>query len=163
MPIRPATQDDLPDIQSIYAHHVLHGTGTFEEIPPSLEDITSRFHAITGAGHAWLVADDPSGLLGYGYYGPFRARSAYRFTVEDSVYIRDDARGRGTGKALLHALITQARQSNLTQMLALIGDTENRGSIALHEAANFTHTGTLKAVGHKHNRWLDVVTMQLTL
>jgi phosphinothricin acetyltransferase len=163
MPIRLATPADLPEIQSIYAHHVLHGTGTFEEIPPSLEDITARFHAITGAGHAWLAATDASGLIGYGYYGPFRARSAYRFTVEDSIYIRDDARGQGLGKALLHALITQASNQNLTQMLALIGDSENHGSIALHKTAGFTHTGTLKAVGHKHNRWLDVVTMQLTL
>jgi len=163
MSIRPATPDDLPEIQSIYAHHVLHGTGTFEEIPPSLEDIASRHQAIIAGGHTWLVAEDPSGILGYGYYGPFRARSAYRFTVEDSVYIRDDARGRGLGKALLNALIAAARQANHTQMLALIGDTQNHGSIALHEAAHFTHTGTLKAVGFKHNRWLDVVTMQLTL
>jgi phosphinothricin acetyltransferase len=163
MLIRPATPDDLPEIQSIDARHVLHGTGTFEEIPPSLEDIASRHQAIIAGGHTWLVAHDPSGILGYGYYGPFRARSAYRFTVEDSLYIRDDARGQGVGKALLTALITEARQANHTQMLALIGDTENRGSIALHEAANFTHTGTLKAVGFKHNRWLDVVTMQLTL
>jgi len=163
MHIRPATLQDLPEIQSIYAHHVLHGTGTFEEIPPSLEDIAARHQAIIAGGHTWLVAADPSGILGYGYYGPFRARSAYRFTVEDSIYIRDDARGQGLGKALLNALITKARQANHTQMLALIGDTENRGSIALHEAAAFTHTGTLKAVGFKHNRWLDVVTMQLTL
>jgi L-amino acid N-acyltransferase YncA len=161
--IRAATPADLPDIQAIYAHHVLHGTGTFEEIPPSLEELTIRFHAITQAGHVWLVAPDATGLRGYGYYGPFRARSAYRFTVEDSIYIREDARGQGLGKALLDALITQARTQNLTQMLALIGDSDNHGSIALHQAAGFTHTGTLKAVGQKFNRWLNVVTMQLTL
>jgi phosphinothricin acetyltransferase len=160
MQILSATEGDLPEIQAIYAHHVLHGTGTFEEVPPALEEMTARFEAVRKAGYAWLVARDAAGCLGYGYYGPFRARAAYRFTVEDSIYVREGERGKGIGKALLKALLAEATAAGLKQMLALIGDTQNTGSIALHAALGFQHTGTLRDVGHKHGRWLDVVTMQ---
>jgi phosphinothricin acetyltransferase len=160
MDIRPATLDDLPAIQAIYAHHVLEGTGTFEEVPPSLEEMTGRYHYILNGGFTWLAAADASGLLGYGYYGPFRTRAAYRFTVEDSIYIRDDVRGQGVGKALLTSLLDSARAAGIKQMLALIGDSENTGSIGVHASLGFVIAGTMRKVGYKFDRWLDVVTMQ---
>lgn len=160
MDIRDARGADLPSIQAIYAHHVLTGTGTFEDIPPSLEDMEARFAAKTAAGFAWLVATDASGVLGFGYYAPFHARSAYRHTVEDSVYVRDGVRGQGVGKALVAALLDHARAKNFKQMLALIGDSENTASIGMHASLGFTHCGTLRKVGHKFGRWLDVVIMQ---
>jgi phosphinothricin acetyltransferase len=160
MQILPATEDDLADIQAVYAHHVLHGTGTFEEVPPSLEEMTARFAAVRQAGYTWLVARDALGCLGYGYYGPFRARAAYRFTAEDSVYVRAGVQGKGVGRALLTALLAEASAAGFTQMLALIGDSQNLGSVALHERLGFQHIGTMRDVGFKHGRWLDVVTMQ---
>jgi phosphinothricin acetyltransferase len=163
MEIRPATAADLADAQSIYAHHVLFGTGSFEEVPPSLEDFQGRFAAITGASHPYLVATDATGVLGFGYYGPFRTRAAYRFTVEDSLYVRANAMGQGVGRALLTALIAQARAAGMTQMLALIGDSANAGSVRVHEGCGFSHAGVMRDVGYKLGRWLDVVTMQLAL
>jgi L-amino acid N-acyltransferase YncA len=163
MEIRAATIEDLADCQAIYAHHVLHGTGTFEENPPSLEEITLRWQAITGAGYAYLVAIDASGVLGFGYYAQFRNRSAYRFTVEDSVYVRETVRGQGVGKAIVAALLAHATASGFTQMLALIGDSENTGSIGVHASLGFVPVGTMRKVGFKYDRWLDVVTMQKTL
>src|SRR5271168_5313230 len=115
MIIRPAEPSDLPDAQAIYAHHVLHGTGTFEEVPPSLEEFTQRYRSLIEAGYAWLLARDASGCLGYGYYGPFRARSAYRFTVEDSVYVREGVRGQGVGKAIVAALIEHATKAGFRE------------------------------------------------
>src|ERR1700710_2435831 len=105
MAIRPAAPADLAEIQAIYAHHVLHGTGTFEEIPPAVEEMLARFRKVLSQGCVWLVAADATGVLGYGYYTPFRDRSAYRFTVEDSIYVREDVRGQGVGKALVLRLI----------------------------------------------------------
>jgi phosphinothricin acetyltransferase len=163
MEIISAALADLADVQAIYAHHVLHGTGTFEEIPPSLEDITARFQANQAAGYAWLVARDESGCLGFGYYGAFRARDAYRFTVEDSVYVRDGVRGQGVGKAIVSALVTHAKAAGFKQMLALIGDSENVGSIGVHATLGFLPIGTMRKVGFKFDRWLDVVTMQKVL
>jgi L-amino acid N-acyltransferase YncA len=163
MEIRPATLSDLADCQAIYAHHVLYGTGTFEEVPPSLEEITARHGAITAEGWAWLVAADASGCLGFGYYAQFRARSAYRFAAEDSVYVRDSVRGQGVGKALVAALLDHARTAGFTQMLAVIGDSENTGSIGVHASLGFQAAGTMRRVGYKFDRWLDVVTMQKSL
>ena len=108
MDIRHAAETDIPDVQAIYAHHVLHGTGTFEEEPPSVEEMLVRYHKVVDHGFIWLVATDATGVLGYGYYTPFRDRSAYRFTVEDSIYVRDDVRGQGVGKALVSRLIELA-------------------------------------------------------
>jgi phosphinothricin acetyltransferase len=159
----PACPADLPEIQAIYAHHVLHGTGTFEEVPPSLEEITRRWEAGIAAGYDWLVLQDATGVLGYCYTGPFRQRSAYKWTVEDSVYVRDDVRGQGVGRALVTALVARADAAGFRQMLALIGDSENTGSIGVHASAGFTRTGTLRAVGVKFGRWLDVVIMQRAL
>ncbi len=160
MTIDPASPADLPEIQAIYAHHVLHGTGTFEEIPPSLEEMQARYQAGIAANFAWVVARDATGVLGYGYYGAFRARSAYAWTVEDSVYVRDDVRGQGVGKALVAELLRDAAGRGYRQMLALIGDSENTGSIGMHASLGFQRTGLMRAVGIKFGRWLDVVIMQ---
>jgi L-amino acid N-acyltransferase YncA len=163
MDIRNATEADVPDIQAIYAHHVLHGTGTFEEEPPSVEEMLLRFRKVVDRGFVWLVAADATGVLGYGYYTPFRERSAYRFTVEDSIYVRDDVRGQGVGKALVSRLIELATSAGLRQMIAVIGDSENVGSIGVHASLGFHMIGTMKAAGIKFGRWLDVVTMQRPL
>jgi L-amino acid N-acyltransferase YncA len=163
MEILIATESDLGDAQAIYAHHVLHGTGTFEEVPPSLEEFVSRYRANREAGYVWLVARDVSGCLGFGYYGPFRARAAYRYTVEDSVYVREGVRGQGVGKAIVGALLTQAAAAGFKQMLALIGDSENVASVGVHASLGFLPVGTMRKVGFKFGRWLDVVTMQKSL
>jgi phosphinothricin acetyltransferase len=163
MDTRPADLPDLPEIQAIYAHHVLHGTGSFEEAPPSVEEMTARFVAGTGRGWGWLVAADATGVIGYGYYAQYKNRSAYRFTAEDSVYVRDDVRGQGVGKALVAALITHATARGFRQMVAVIGDSENIGSIGLHASLGFARIGLLRAVGLKFGRWLDSVTMQRSL
>jgi phosphinothricin acetyltransferase len=163
MDIEPARPADLPEIQSIYAHHVLHGTGTFEEVPPSIEEMHARYISGTAGRHDWLVARDATGLLGYGYYGPFRHRSAYDFTVEDSVYVREDVRGQGVGKALVADLLHRAEARGYRQMLALIGDSENIGSIGMHASLGFARAGILRATGIKFGRWLDVVIMQKML
>ena len=139
MDIRDATEADVPEIQAIYAHHVLHGTGTFEEEPPSVEDMLARFRKVVDSGCVWLVAADATGVLGYGYYTQFRERSAYRFTVEDSIYVREDVRGQGVGKALVAQLIELATAAGLRQMIAVIGDSENVGSIGVHASLGFPH------------------------
>ncbi len=161
--LRDATPTDIAEVQAIYAHHVLHGTGTFEEIPPSIEEMAERHAKVVGAGGAWRVAADASGILGFGYYLQFRGRSAYRFTVEDSIYVRDDVRGQGVGKLLLRALIETATARGFRQMIAVIGDSENTGSIGVHASSGFQVVGTMRAVGIKFGRWLDVVTMQRAL
>lgn len=163
MDIRDATEADLPAIQAIYSHHVLHGTGTFEEVPPSLDDMTARFRKVVDNGFVWLVAADQTGILGYGYYCPFRERSAYRFTVEDSIYVRDDVRGQGVGKALVSRLIELATLAGLRQMIAVIGDSDNVGSIGVHASLGFHMVGTMRSTGIKFGRWVDVVTMQRPL
>src|SRR6476619_2814383 len=122
MQIRTATEADIPDIQSIYAHHVLTGTGTFEEEPPSVEEMTERIAHVVGHGWSWLVAADATGVLGYAYYTQFGDRSAYRYCVDDSVYVRDDVRGQGVGKALVARLIECATARGMSQMIAVIGD-----------------------------------------
>ena len=161
--VRDAAVPDLPEITAIYAHHVLHGTGTFEEIPPSVEAMEARHQEGLAAGYAWLVATDATGVLGFAYYGGFRARTAYRATVEDSVYVRDDVRGQGVGRTLLASLVARAEAAQFRQMLAFIGDSENIGSIGMHASAGFARTGILRATGIKFGRWLDVVIMQRAL
>jgi L-amino acid N-acyltransferase YncA len=163
MDIRDATEADVPDIQAIYAHHVLHGTGTFEEDPPSVEEMLVRFRKVVNLGCVWLAAVDATGVLGYGYYAPFRDRSAYRFTVEDSIYVREDVRGQGVGKALVSRLIELGTAAGLRQMIAVIGDSENVGSIGVHASLGFHMIGTMRAAGIKFGRWIDVVTMQRPL
>jgi phosphinothricin acetyltransferase len=165
MLIRDAIQADLPAITAIYAHHVLHGAGTFEEVPPDQADMAARMKKVLGGpGNAWLVAEDEAGQVSaYAYYGAFRERSAYRFTVENSIYVRDDVRGQGVGKALVAELIARAEAAGFRQMIAVIGDSENVGSIGLHVSLGFKQIGTMRAVGMKFGRWVDVVTMQLSL
>jgi len=161
--IRPATETDIDAITAIYAHHVLHGTGTFELDPPNAAEMGNRFAKLTAAGYPFLVAESGGEVVGYGYLGPFRERRAYRFTVEDSVYVHPDHVRKGIGSQLLTALIEAAKEGNYTQLVALIGDSENKASIALHERAGFERTGIMRNTGYKFDRWLDVVIMQLTL
>ena len=161
--LRTATTDDIPAIQNIYAHHVLHGTGKFETEPPNVGVMQDRFSEITRSGYPYLVAETDEGVFGFGYLGPFRTRPAYRHTVEDSIYLHPDKRGQGVGSKLLVALINEAKQKGFTQMIALIGDSANRASVALHARCGFESTGTMRQVGFKFDRWLDVVIMQRSL
>jgi phosphinothricin acetyltransferase len=161
--IRPAADADLPAVQAIYAHHVLHGSASFETVPPDLAEMTRRHADITRRGMPYLVADVGGEVLGYAYAGPYRPRAAYRFTLEDSVYVAEGAAGRGVGRRLLDRLIADATALGYRQMLAVIGDSGNLGSIVLHQRAGFTHLGTLQSVGFKFGRWLDVVLMQRAL
>jgi len=161
--LHPAEAADLPEIQAIYAHHVLYGAGTFEEVPPSVEEIEARFARVTGRGWSWLVAADATGVLGYAYYAQFRDRSAYRFTAEDSVYVRNDVRGQGVGKALVARLLDDAERAGFRQMLAVIGDAENVGSIGVHTSLGFRRAGHYRSVGFKFGRWVDSITMQRAL
>lgn len=163
MQIRAADSNDIAEIQAIYAHHVLHGTGTFEEVPPSVEEMAQRWAHVTGRGWAWLVAADATGVAGYGYYQQIRDRSAYRFTAEDSIYVREDVRGQGVGKALVVALLQAATEAGFRQMIAVIGDSENIGSIGVHTSLGFRKVGVLHATGLKFGRWLDTVYMQRAL
>ena len=163
MVIREAGEADIPEIQAIYAHHVLTGAGTFEEEPPSVEAMTGRLAKVTASGWSWLVATDATGVLGFAYYTQFRDRSAYRYCVEDSVYVREDVRGQGVGKALVARLIADATQRGMRQMIAVIGDSENVGSIGVHASLGFQMVGTLRSVGVKFGNWVDVVSMQRAL
>jgi phosphinothricin acetyltransferase len=160
--IRAATADDAAAIQAIYAHHVLHGTATFEEVPPDLPEIARRLAEIADRGLPYIVAEEGR-VLGFAYAGPYRARSAYRFTLEDSIYLAADARGRGLGRRLLERLIADCTAVGARQLLAVIGDSGNAASIGLHERLGFAHAGTLRSVGFKFGRWLDTVQMQLPL
>ena len=163
MKLRGATPEDAAAVQAIYAHHVLHGLGTFEEVPPSVEEIGQRMAAVLGRGLPWLVAEDGGRILGYAYAGPFRPRAAYRYTVEDSVYVAPDCMGQGVGKALLNAVIADCERLGLRQMVAVIGDSGNAGSIGVHRACGFEFKTAVEAVGWKFGRWVDVVWMQRLL
>lgn len=158
--VRPARAADLEAVQAIYAGHVLHGTASFEIEPPDLAEIARRHDAIVAAGLPYLVVALEGEVAGYAYAGPYRPRPAYRFTVEDSVYLAPGREGRGLGSALLAELIARCRAADRRQMIAIIGDSANRGSIALHARLGFRHVGTLTDVGFKHGRWLDSVVMQ---
>jgi L-amino acid N-acyltransferase YncA len=163
MIIRDATAADLAAITAIYAHHVQTGTGTFEETPPDAAEVATRMAKVQGAACAWLVAEHEGVITGYGYYAQIRDRSAYRFTAEDSIYVREDVRGMGVGKALVQALLEHATRRGFRQMIAVIGDSENVGSIGLHSSLGFRQIGTMKSVGLKFGQWVDVVTMQRAL
>lgn len=163
MLLRDATEADLPAITAIYAHHVLHGTGSFEQIPPTEAEMAARFRKVRDAGWAWLVAEENGEILGYGYFAQYRDRYAYRFSAEDSVYVREEVRGQGLGKALVSALLVRAEACGFRQMFAVIGDSENVGSIGLHLSLGFRQVAVLKSVGFKFGRWLDTVTMQIAV
>jgi L-amino acid N-acyltransferase YncA len=162
--IRPVGEADFDAIQRIYAHHVLHGLASFEEAPPDKTELTRRWRAIVDIGLPYLCAADRGGILvGYAYAGPYRPRSAYRFTVEDSVYVAPGAGGQGIGRSLLRQLIDTCTGLGKRQMIAVIGDSGNAASIALHRACGFELTGTFKGIGFKHGRWVDSVLMQRAL
>lgn len=163
MQIRDARSEDLAAIQSIYAHHVRHGLGTFETEPPDAAEIERRHTQITADGFPYLVAVDGGAVVAYAYANHFRTRTAYRYTVEDSIYVAPQAIGRGTGRILLQALVDRCIALGLRQMLAVIGDSGNSASIGVHRACGFGHVGTMKDVGRKFDRWVDVVIMQRPL
>lgn len=161
--VRPSTPADLAAIQAIYAHAVLHGTGTFEIEPPSPDEMARRRDEVLARGLPWLVAEADGAVLGYAYAAPFRPRPAYRFSLEDSIYLSPQAQGRGIGRLLLAELLARCQASGARQMLAVIGDSGNQASVALHRALGFRPAGTLQSVGWKFGRWLDVVLMQRAL
>ncbi len=163
MLIRDATEADLPAIQALYAHHVLNGVGTFEEVPPSVDDMAGRWAGVAALGLPWLVAEDGNRLWGYAYATPFRSRSAYRYVAENAVYVAHDAHRRGVGRALMDGLIARCEALGLRQIMAVIGDSGNAGSIGLHAAVGFEPVGVFRNVGYKHGRWLDIVLMQKPL
>ena len=165
--VRPSTPADLPAITAIYAEAVLHGTGTFELEPPDQPEMARRRDDVLAKGLPFLVAQDRGSatgqVLGYAYANHFRPRRAYRFCLEDSIYLHPAARGRGVGKLLLAELLARCEAAGARQMLAVIGDAANAGSIGVHAALGFAHPGVLKASGWKFDRWLDVVLMQRAL
>jgi phosphinothricin acetyltransferase len=161
--IRPATLADIPAITAIYAHAVEYGTASFEIEPPGEQEMASRFCTLAGGGFPYLVAESDGAVRGYAYAGPYRARIAYRYTVEDSVYVAPDCHRQGIGRALMEELLSQAGALGFRQMIAVIGDSGQFSSIALHRAAGFQMVGTFAAVGFKFGRWLDTVLMQRTL
>jgi len=161
--VRPARADDIAAITAIYAGHVLTGLATFEEVPPDAAEMARRHTDIAGRGLPYLVAEEAGGVVGYAYAGPYRPRSAYRFTVEDSIYLAPGAAGRGLGRALLTRVIAESTAWGARQMLAVIGDSGNVASIGLHRSLGFRHLAVLEAVGFKFGRWVDSVTLQLPL
>jgi phosphinothricin acetyltransferase len=163
MNIRPTTPADIPAIAAIYAHAVRTGTATFELEPPTEAEMLRRYDKLRAGGFPYIVAEIDGAVAGYAYAGPFRERPAYRFTVEDSIYIAPDRQKRGIGKALMTELVRLSTEAGFRQMLAVIGDSNQAGSIALHKACGFQHVGVFKSVGYKFDRWLDTVQMQLPL
>ena len=161
--IRPSTAADLVAITAIYAHHVRTGTASFETDPPDAVEMLGRRAAVLAAGLPHLVAEHAGAVVGYASAGPYRARAAYADTVENSVYLHPDAQRRGTGRALLDAVIDACAVAGHRQMVAVVGDSANHASIALHRAAGFRLVGTLAGVGFKHGRWLDTVLLQRDL
>jgi L-amino acid N-acyltransferase YncA len=161
--VRPVRDTDIPAIAAIYAHAVLHGTASFEVEPPDETEMTRRVRAVIDAGFPYLVAEKDGRVLGYAYAGPYRTRPAYRNSIENSVYVGPAAHRLGVGRALLSELIDMATGAGFRQMIAVIGDSGNAGSIGLHRALGFTFSGTIHSVGYKHGRWLDSVIMQRTL
>src|SRR5690606_23868421 len=147
----------------IYAHHVTHGLASFEEVPPDLPEIGQRREAVLAQGLPWLTAEMDGAVVGYAYATPYRTRSAYRYALENSVYVAPDQARRGIGRALLARLITLCEAGGYRQMIAVIGDSANRASIGLHEALGFRRVGLLPAVGFKFGRWVDIVIMQRPL
>ncbi len=166
--VRPARSGDLPRIQEIYAHHVLNGVASFEETPPDLDEMIRRYEAVRARGLPYLVAeaapeDGAPHVLGYAYAGPYRTRPAYRFTVENSVYVAPGLEGQGVGRRLLEELIEGCTALGLRQMIAVIGDSGHLPSIAFHESLGFTRIGLLRSIGFKFGRWVDSVILQRPL
>ena len=163
MIIRPATEHDAEALAAIYGHAVLHGFGTFEEEPPTAADMEGRRRLIANRDLPYLVAEDDGQVLGFAYAGPFRPRAAYRYTLEDSVYVAPDATGKGVGRALLTAIIAACEAMGVRQLIAVVGDSGNSASLALHRSLGFEQTGISRSVGFKHGRWVDIVQLQKPL
>lgn len=161
--LRESRDADVAAIQAIYAHHVRFGLGSFEEVPPDVGEMGARRAAVLARGLPYLVCEVDSRVAGYAYAGPFRTRSAYRFAVEDSIYIDPGYQRRGIARRLLAELIVRCEAQGYRQMLAVIGDSGNRGSIGLHAALGFRTVAQLQAVGYKFGRWIDSVIMQRAL
>jgi L-amino acid N-acyltransferase YncA len=161
--IRPSTEADIPAIQAIYAHHVLHGTGTFETEPPTMEDMAVRRADVLGKNLPYLVLEHAGKVMGFAYANWFKPRPAYRFSVEDSIYMAHDAGGKGWGKLLLIELLAQLERGGIRKSMAVIGDSANAGSIGVHRACGFMQIGTVKSCGWKFGQWRDIVLMEKTL
>ena len=161
--VRHVRDADIPAIAAIYGHAVLHGVASFEVDPPDNAEMTRRMRAVVDAGFPYLVGEKDGRVLGYAYAGLYRTRPAYRNSIENSVYVSNDAHRLGVGRALLSELIEIATRAGYRQMIAVIGDSGNAGSIGLHRALGFTFSGTIHSVGYKHGRWLDSVIMQRAL
>jgi phosphinothricin acetyltransferase len=169
--VRDSRDDDLPAIEAIYAYHVSHGLASFEEVPPSLAELRRRREEILAKGLPYIVAAEAAAegggaggaVLGYAYASAYRTRTAYRYTLEDSVYVRPGLAGRGIGRALLAALIDRCAAAGYRQMVAVIGDSANAASIGLHAALGFREVGVLRSIGFKLGRWVDSVLMQRPL
>ncbi|HZS84730.1 MAG TPA: GNAT family N-acetyltransferase [Stellaceae bacterium] len=161
--IRDSAEEDLPAIEVIYAHHVRHGFASFEEVPPSLAELRRRRGEVLQRGLPHLVAVEAGAVIGFSYASTYRPRPAYRYTVENSVYVADGLGRRGIGRLLLATLIERCAAGPWRQMVAVIGDSGNLASIRLHERLGFGVVGTLRAVGFKHGRWVDSVLMQRAL
>lgn len=161
--IRPSQAQDIPALSAIYAHHVLHGTGTFELEPPTPGDMAQRRDDVLAKGLPYLVAVEGATVLGFAYCNWFKPRPAYRFSAENSIYLAPQAQGQGLGRALLAELATQAEQVGVRKLIAVIGDSANTGSIAVHRACGFAHVGVLKSCGWKFDQWRDVVMMDKAL
>jgi len=161
--IRASTEADMRPVAEIYAHHVLHGAASFELEPPSLQEMIDRRRAIVAGGYVYLVAEAEAGIVGYAYVTAYRSRPAYRFTVEDSVYVRAGHEGRGIGLRLMQALLAECEKRPFRQIIAVIGDSGNRASIELHRRLGFRMVGTFRSAGFKFGRWIDSVLMQKEL
>lgn len=161
--LRDAHENDMPAVQAIYAHHVIHGTASFELEPPTLAQMLQRRADICANGLPYLVAERDGEVVGYAYATLYRPRPAYRFTVEDSVYVREGMAGLGIGQQLLDAVVQRCTDDGRRQMVAIIGNSENIASIRLHQRAGFRTVGVFQSVGFKHGRWLDTVIMQREL
>ncbi|MCB1419117.1 MAG: N-acetyltransferase [Notoacmeibacter sp.] len=162
--IRPVMPSDLPAVTAIYAEAVANGTATYELEAPDLSEMTARHDALLAQGYPYFVAEEDGTVLGYAYAGPFRARRAYRFMAEDSIYLSPGARGKGLGRRLLDRLVAQCDAQGFRQVVAVIGDgSNNHASVQLHAAAGFRHSGVLEGSGYKHGRWLDTTFMQISL
>ena len=161
--IRPSRDDDLPAIAQLYGHHVLHGTGTFETTPPTVDEMASRRADVLAKGLPWLVAEADGRVVGFAYGNWFKPRPAYRYSVEDSIYVAPDAAGRGQRRALLAELLLQLEVRGIRKVMAVIGDSANAGSIGLHTALGFERVGVVRSCGWKFGRWLDIVLMEKSL
>jgi len=161
--IRPSLPGDVPAITAIYAEHVRYGSASFEEIPPEVDEMARRRDVILARGLPHIVAEDTGEVVGYAYASPYRPRSAYRYTVEDSIYVKSGKTGRGIGRLLMERLLSDCTAWGARQMFSVIGDSANVGSIGLHTAMGFEMIGTMRSVGLKFGRWLDCVLMQKAL